>query len=255
VVDPPAVSRALSFGRAVEEYERGRPGWPVEVVDRAAERLHIDPSATVLDLGAGTGKLTKVLTSRFAEVIAVEPDAAMRALLGQVTDCHLVLEGSAEAIPLPGDSVDGVFVGDAFHWFANATAVGEIARVLRPGGGLAVLRMWWESSPELPAALKSELDALTNAANTGWSWGPDYATEDWLDLFRLGGFEEPHVEQLVSEIDMDADRLASLWLSVSSVAMQPPARREALATCLRGGLAGAYRLKLTIDLYCAQPAK
>ena len=249
------MNRALNFGRAVEEYEHGRPGWPVEVVDRAAERLHVDPSATVLDLGAGTGKLTRLLASRFAKVIAVEPDPAMRALLGQVTDCHLVLEGSAEAIPLPDASVDAVFVGDAFHWFANPWAVGEIARVLRSGGGLAVLRMWWESSPELPAALKSELDALTSSANTEWSWGPDYATGEWLDLFRLGDFEEPRVEQLVREIDVDADRLASLWLSVSSVAMQPSARREALATCLRSGLAGAYRLKLTIDLYCAQPAK
>jgi SAM-dependent methyltransferase len=222
VVDAPAVNRALSFGRAVEEYEHGRPRWAVEVVDRAAKRLHIDPSATVLDLGAGTGKLTKVLTGRFAEVIAVEPDPAMSARLGQVTDCHLVLEGSAEAIPLPGDSFDAVFVGDAFHWFANATAVAEIARVLRPGGGLAVLRMWWESSPALPATLKSELDALTDSANTDWSWGPDYATEEWLDLFRLGGFDEPNVEQLVREIDMDADRLASLWLSVSSVGCSPP---------------------------------
>jgi ubiquinone/menaquinone biosynthesis C-methylase UbiE len=245
-------SRALSFGRAAAEYEHGRPGWPVDVVDRAAARLHIESSATVLDLGAGTGKLTQLLPSRFARVIAIEPDEAMRALLGQVTDCHLVLEGSAEAIPLPDDSVDAVFAGDAFHWFANATAVGEIARVLRPAGGLAVLRMWWESSPELPATLKSELDALTSSANTEWSWGPDYATEEWFDLFRLGGFEEPHVEQLVSEIDMDADRLASLWLSVSSVAMQPVARREAMAASLRASLSGAFRLKLTIDLYCVR---
>ena len=65
-MDAPAVNRALSFGRAVAEYERGRPGWPVEVVDRTAERLHIGSSATVLDLGAGTGKLTQLLAGRAA---------------------------------------------------------------------------------------------------------------------------------------------------------------------------------------------
>jgi SAM-dependent methyltransferase len=104
--------------------------------------------ATVLDLGAGTGKLTRVLAARYARVIALEPLGELRAILAERVPEAEALPGVAEAIPLDDGSVDAVFTGQAFHWFANAVAVGEIARVLRPGGVLA--RLWNETVEPSP---------------------------------------------------------------------------------------------------------
>jgi SAM-dependent methyltransferase len=131
VTDP-----ARSFGRVAARYELGRPAWPAEAVDLAVHRLGLAPDDAVLDLGAGTGKLTRLLGERFARVVAVEPDDSMRALIlaGEP------LAGTAEEIPLPDASVAGVFCGESFHWFDWPRAIPEIVRVLRPGGGLAL--MW-----------------------------------------------------------------------------------------------------------------
>src|SRR5918996_460846 len=96
-----------------EDYEHGRPGWPAEVVDVPG----LSPAATVLDLGAGTGKLTRVLVRTFERVIAVEPAEPMRRLLVRLCPEAEALEGSAEAIPLRDDSVDAVFAAEAFHRF------------------------------------------------------------------------------------------------------------------------------------------
>ena len=96
------------------------------------DALAIGPGRDVLDLAAGTGKLTRLLVPTGAHVVAVEPVPAMRALLTDVD----ALDGTAEAIPLPDASVDAVTVGQAFHWFDPPTALAEIDRVLRPGGRL-----------------------------------------------------------------------------------------------------------------------
>ena len=130
--------RALSFGNAAAHYERGRPVWPVQAVDAAG----VPADSYVLDLAAGTGKLTRVLVERFARVTAVEPDGAMRAL-NRWGD---VRAGSAGHIPLADASVDAVFVAEAFHWFGNKSTLAEIARVLRTGGTLAL--MWTQREEE-----------------------------------------------------------------------------------------------------------
>jgi SAM-dependent methyltransferase len=130
-----------------ETYNDVRPPYFVPLVDRAYEVLDLDSRSRVLDLGAGTGRLTRELVGLYRSVIAVEPDDEMRALISVGT----VLAGAAEAIPLADASVDGVFVGEAFHWFDARLAVAEIARVLRPRGGLAVISThWWETTPPLP---------------------------------------------------------------------------------------------------------
>ncbi len=121
-----------AFGNAAHEYELGRPRWPQELIDRVVRELELAADATVLDLGAGTGKLTRDLVPRFARVIAVEPDDAMRVVFEEVVPEAEALAGSAEAIPLDADSVDAVFSAEAFHWFASDETVAEIARVLRP---------------------------------------------------------------------------------------------------------------------------
>ena len=133
--------RARSFDLAAEEYERTRPDYPAAVL----EKLPVPADATVLDLGAGTGKLTRVLVRRYSHVIAVEPLDRMRAILEKVVPQAEPLKGRAEQIPLADASVDAVFAGQAFHWFANDEAVREIARVLRRDG---VFCLVWNSPDE-----------------------------------------------------------------------------------------------------------
>src|SRR4249920_2881663 len=127
-----------AFGRTAREYELGRPEWPVEFLDRVVGEMGIGPEAAVLDLGAGTGKLTRALVPRFARVVAVEPDDAMRAVLEEVVPRAESLPGNAEAIPLANGEVDAIFTGEAFHWFASGSTLEELARVLRPRGRLAI---------------------------------------------------------------------------------------------------------------------
>jgi SAM-dependent methyltransferase len=136
VTDPGArASQAASFGAAAEQYERGRPTYPSEAIDwllpAAARR--------VLDLGAGTGKLTGDLLARGVDVVAVEPSDRMRARLTATLPEVTALAGRAEAIPLPDASVDAVLVAQAWHWVEPARAVPEVARVLPSGGRLGLV--------------------------------------------------------------------------------------------------------------------
>ncbi len=130
---------AASFAGAAGAYERGRPEYAAEVVDAIVGELGLAAGAPVLDLAAGTGKLTRALAAGGLEVFAVEPQPELREILVATGGGERVYDGVAEAIPLPDASVDAVTVADAFHWFDRTIALTEIARVLRPGGGLAVL--------------------------------------------------------------------------------------------------------------------
>jgi SAM-dependent methyltransferase len=129
------VERARSFGAIADDYDRARPGPPEVAVDW----LVPEHARAVVDLGAGTGLLSRVLTSKVPQVIAVEPDPRMRAVLAARSPGVRVLEGTGEAIPLPDASVDGVFVSSAWHWMDPDRAIPEIARVLRGGGRFGVI--------------------------------------------------------------------------------------------------------------------
>lgn len=124
--------RATAFGPGAAAYERGRPGYPREALAWCLP----DGARRVLDLGAGTGKLTRGLLDLGVEVVAVEPIGELRALIPADAQA---LDGHAEAIPLPDGAVDAVLVGQAYHWFDPARALPEMARVLRPGGTLGLL--------------------------------------------------------------------------------------------------------------------
>jgi SAM-dependent methyltransferase len=128
---------ALSFGTAASAYDQYRPSYPPEAVTWALG----SPSGPVrvVDLGAGTGILTRVLLGLGHDVAPVEPDEAMRAQLAGATPGTAALAGTSEDIPLPGDSVDAVVAGQAYHWFDPTRAPAEIARVLRPGGVFAAI--------------------------------------------------------------------------------------------------------------------
>lgn len=126
--------RASSFGGVAEIYERARPGYPPDAV-----AWLVGDAPRVLDLAAGTGKLTRALAAAGREVVAVEPSTAMLAELRRAAPAAEATVGTAEAIPLPDASVDAVTVAQAFHWFDLQPALREIARVLRPGGVLALV--------------------------------------------------------------------------------------------------------------------
>ena len=125
-------ARARSFGAVAQTYDRARAPYPPEAV----APLLPAGAARVLDLGAGTGRVSAVLLGLGLDVIAVEPDDAMRAL---VPAGARALAGTAEQVPLPDASVDAVLVGQAWHWFDHDAALAEVRRVLRPGGTLGLL--------------------------------------------------------------------------------------------------------------------
>jgi SAM-dependent methyltransferase len=125
----------MSFGAIADEYDRLRPGPP----DAALDWLVPASAQVVVDVGAGTGLLSRALARRVAQVVAVEPDDRMRAVLRSRSPGVEVLAGQGEALPLPDASADGVFVSSAWHWLDPDLAVPEISRVLRDGGRLGVL--------------------------------------------------------------------------------------------------------------------
>lgn len=141
----------------------------------------------MLDLGAGTGKLTRVLARRYRDVTAVEPLANMRAILERVVPGVTVHPGSAERIPLDDGSVDGVFAAQAFHWFDKPIALAEISRVLRPRGVFAIV--WNEGNDDLPdprpVDFVREVQLLQDAVVHPWKHEPR-----WEDLLRDSGFFE-----------------------------------------------------------------
>jgi SAM-dependent methyltransferase len=229
---------ARSFGNVAETYNRVRPGYSQEVLDRAVSELGLDARACVLDLGAGTGRLTRELARRFARVIAVEPDDAMRALIADGE----VLAGAAEAIPLADATVDAVFVGEAFHWFDAADAITEIARVLRPRGGLAVIAThWWETEPPLG-------DAALELLRGPYERSLVHRNPPWDDAFAESPFEPLQYERFEEELVVDADELLELYSTTSSLAALPHEERAELFADLRRLLAGSYRLPVKHEL-------
>jgi ubiquinone/menaquinone biosynthesis C-methylase UbiE len=222
-----------AFGNSAREYELGRPRWPKELIDRVVHELELTADATVLDVGAGTGKLTRDLVSRARLVYAVEPDDAMRAVLEEVVPEAEALAGRAEAIPLADESVDAVFTAEAFHWYASDETVAEIARVLRPGGGFAI---FWnvefgEPEPSMGEAVEAVLDeAFARGGAPGIGKVLSGAWRRPLEASRFGPVQEAETERVVVR---DRERWLANMLSVSSIASQSDEERLALATRLR----------------------
>jgi len=220
-----------AFGRTAREYELGRPGWPEELLDRVVAELELAADAAVLDLGAGTGKLTRSLVPRFAHVVAVEPDGAMLEVLEQVVPGAVALGGRGEAIPLEDASVDAVFTAEAFHWFAGPESVAEIARVLRPRGALVIL---WNVPVEFPH-MGDEAEAVIEAAfaRGGEPGLGKVLSGAWKRPVEEGPFEELREVEVERWLVNSRDEWIANMLSVSSIASQPDDDRAAFAERLR----------------------
>ena len=227
-------------GHWYEDYERGRPGYPPDLV----KVLDLSPSAIVLDLGAGTGKLTRLLVSTFVRVIAVEPDDMMRRQLMALCPEADALAGSAERIPLADASVDAVFAAQCFHTFDNDRALAEIARVLRPHGTLVLL---W-NVPAGPAAPSiAPVEQLLNPIwPTGWDpldLGDPFrsASGKWRIAFTQSAFEELQEARLPNPQTVGREELVAFFDSMGWIATLPDADR------LR--LLDEIRARLTSDTY------
>jgi SAM-dependent methyltransferase len=221
--------RASSFGAAAAAYAEHRPDYPGAAVRWALEpALSADgPVLDVLDLGAGTGKLSASLVALGHRVTAVEPDPAMLAELRAGLPAATALAGGAEEIPLPDASVDAVVAGQAFHWFDQSRALPEIARVLRPGGSLAAL---WNSD-DYRIEWIAELGRIAGSRVSFIDWSPARGIAAHPALAPLERADFPHRQRRT------ADSLLATVATHSHVLVLEPRERDELLGRVRDFLA------------------
>jgi ubiquinone/menaquinone biosynthesis C-methylase UbiE len=220
-------SAAVGFERASGAYERGRPDYPADAVIHVVEHLGIGPGRRVLDLAAGTGKLTRALVATGADVVAVEPVSAMRATLASGLPTVHAVAGTAEALPLADGSVDAATVAQAFHWFDASAAIDELHRVLRDRGRLCLIWNVRDGTDPLQASL-SALIAPYRAAT------PSHGGERWRKAFeQTDRFTMPELATFRHEQRLDVERLVDRVVSVSFIAVLDDDERAALASRVR----------------------
>ncbi|MCI4373220.1 MAG: class I SAM-dependent methyltransferase [Thermoplasmata archaeon] len=231
---------ARTFDRSAALYERGRPDYPASAIRFVAASFGLGRGSVVLDLAAGTGKLTRALRPTGATIVAVEPMPGMRRVFRRVVPDVPVLEGRAEEIPLPTACADAVFVGQAFHWFRGGAALREIARVLRPEGVLILLRNVRDDRVRWSRGLTEIVERAGGSSTPSRT-----ADRGWRRPFRRGnspftGLRKrtfPHA-QAATPVTM----LARI-LSVSTVASQPAPVRRRVAREVRALLATDARTR------------
>lgn len=238
-IDPVA---AAGFGSAAEIYERARPSYPPEAVAWMIERTGLGPGKTVVDVGAGTGKLTRLLPASGARVIAVEPVPEMRALLEGVE----IVDGTAESLPLPDGCADVITVAQAFHWFDLDRALPELHRVLAPDGQLV---LFWNSR-DLDDPLQRQVEDLLAPRRGAVIAQQEHAWRGPLASSGLFGEAEERRFGYAQQFTVDdlCDRIAS----TSFVAAMRPVDREELLVRVRAlayGLAEPFPFRYVTEVH------
>jgi len=167
---------ARGFARAADSYERGRPEYPPEALNCLNSWLGLGPGKVVVEPGAGTGKFTRLLVPSQARIIAVEPVAQMRRKFSTLLPEVQVLDGTAEAVPLPDGSADAVIAAQAFHWFQGEDSLAEFHRLLRPGGSLGLIWNRRDESVDWVARLATIVDRFEEGS-------PRYKSGEWKRAF------------------------------------------------------------------------
>jgi SAM-dependent methyltransferase len=227
--------RGSSFGAVAAAYAQYRPDYPADAV-----RWCIAPAAAdaaglrVLDLGAGTGKLTALLVSLGLDVTAVEPDPAMLAELRRQVPAARALTGQAEAIPLADGSVDAVLCGQSMHWFDMSRAVPEIARVLAPGGTVGAL---WNGDDDRVGWVAGLRDAAEGAAAPTLTRRRAEAASFASDQFGLAEFTPVERAEFPNVLRRTADSLLATIATHSQVLVMSPAERQRVLAQIRDYLA------------------
>jgi SAM-dependent methyltransferase len=235
-------SLAGSFGEVADAYERGRPRYEPHVIAAIGEAIG---GRRVLDVGAGTGRLAAPLLQAGYDVVAVEPLDAMRAILAGHVGAERALAGRAEALPIGNASVDGAVCGDAWHWFDGGRAADELARVVRPGGGVVVCvtRPRWPGRADTPdwwLDLGAVHAALPKGDHPSF---PGARVADVVErprppdgLVHHRAFEPVSARNELFVHHTNREQIVAHWASISLVATLPPGQREELLSELEGML-------------------
>jgi SAM-dependent methyltransferase len=222
---------AAGFGSEADAYERARPSYPSEAVAWLADALRVAPGRTVVDLAAGTGKLTRLLAPFGADLYAVEPVDGMRAHLASTVPGVPTLSALAEALPFTPSSVDAITVAQAFHWFDAHAALREFHRVLAPGGRVGLIWNARDRSVPWVDAVWSIMDRVERRApwrdHDEWR-GTAFVDQPWFTPLTEATF---HQEQLLTH-----DELVDRVRSVSHVAVLPAAEQRAVLDEVRAVL-------------------
>jgi SAM-dependent methyltransferase len=227
---------AAGFSAKADTYVRGRPDYPVEVDGWLRTELGLRKDRRVLDLGAGTGKFSKVLLATGAKVVALD---AVPAMLDQLTERYPEVGatlGDAEALPFEDASFDAVVCAQSFHWFAKATVLAEIRRVLRSGGHLGLIWNVRDESVEWVSALTKIMEPFEGDV-------PRYHTQKWRGLFPAEGFSALEEKQFSNEhTGFPEQVIVDRTLSTSFIAALEPEEQDRVASQIRELIAATPEL-------------